>query len=211
MVAHRALPCKHLAFVWSLVPQGFDPSVSFGWQRLKGDVLLLQASIQNKWPSVECVYACNHRGVTAPGADGVSCTEQFPLTTLVTWECTIRHAVPWPAVDSWSALRSPRSLFMAAAMEKSVAHERARSPQPAGWIACDPLAVALAAEHGLEERNILTGSTLVHCSVELAGGLARGQSVFGSKGMGDNVAPRVRLVTSVDVKGFEKLLYDSMR
>lgn len=134
---------------------------------------------------------------------------QFPLTTLVTWECTIRHAVPWAAVDAWSTLQSPKAAFMAAALYKSLAYERAKTPQPAGWIACDPLAVALAAEHGSSEPRMLTGSKMIHCFVQLAAGTARGQSVFDSEG--DGQAPRVRLVTSVDVVEFERLLCDSMR
>ena len=26
---------------------------------------------------------------------------QFPMTVLVTWDCVVRHATPWPVVDNW--------------------------------------------------------------------------------------------------------------
>ena len=135
---------------------------------------------------------------------------QFPLTTLVTWECTIRHAVPWAALEGWFALHTSKSAFMAATMEKSLAYERAKTPQPAGWIACDPLIVALAAEDSMREGGILIGSECVRCYVELAPGAARGQSVFQRKEDGYQ-GPCVRLVTNVDIAKFEHLLCDSLR
>ena len=170
--------------------------------------------------TIECIrYASNNRlrnvkknlERTCHETDDIStavyCVVQFPLTTLVTWECTIRHAVPWAAVEAWSQLTSPTAKFMAAAMENSVVYERARVPPPMGWIACDPLAVALAAEHGGDVGGILTNSKLVSCAVELSSSPNRGQSVFSPA----NGGPLVRLVTQVDVPGFAKLLHDSMR
>ncbi len=140
---------------------------------------------------------------------------QFPVTTLVTWECTIAHAVPWDYVNIWEALTTPKGSFMTAVMAKSLAYERGRTPMPAGWIACDPLAVALAAEDTLSEEEdggaapLLQDSTMIHCAVELTGALTRGQCVFDWNSAGQ-AEPNVRLVTKVDLERFAKLLHDSM-
>ena len=138
---------------------------------------------------------------------------QFPVTTLVTWECTIAHAVPWDYVKIWEALTTPKGSFMTAVMANSLAYERGRTPMPAGWIACDPLAVALAAEDGLQAKDggaqLMRDSTMIHCAVELTGALTRGQCVFDWNKVG-STEPNVRLVTKVDLEQFAKLLHDSM-
>ena len=138
---------------------------------------------------------------------------QFPETILVTWECTIAHAVPWDYVKIWEALTTPKGSFMTSVMANSLAYERGRTPMPAGWIACDPLAVALAAEDGLETEDgsarLLQESTMIHCAVELTGALTRGQCVFDWNKVG-STKPNVRLVTKVDLEQFAKLLHDSM-
>ena len=174
-------------------------------------------------PSRQLPSACRPAHHTFACRDGgFVWATQFPVTTLVTWECTIAHAVPWDYVNIWEALTTPKGSFMTAVMAKSLAYERGRSPMPAGWIACDPLAVALAAEHDVaEERGsgsadgtrefapLLQESTMIHCAVELTGAITRGQCVFDWNAAG-KAEPNVRLVTKVDLERFANLLHDSM-
>lgn len=128
---------------------------------------------------------------------------------MVTWECTVNHAVPWATVDAWDQMTTPIAQFITAISKKSLDYERARIPKPEGWIACDPLAVAIAVEHGIKEGGIMTGSRMVTCRVQLANGPNRGQSVFRAADE-EQSGPLVRLVTDVDVPEFAQLLRDSM-
>ena len=50
---------------------------------------------------------------------------------LVSWECTIAHAVPWPVFDPWIAKDTPVSRFMAAICASSIAYEHKVSCPPA--------------------------------------------------------------------------------
>jgi hypothetical protein len=71
-------------------------------------------------------------------------------------------------VQAWLAKDSPKAAFMAAVMAKSMAYEKQRDPPALGWIACDPLALALAV---CEEA--LLAAEPQHCTVELRVGGGR--------------------------------------
>jgi hypothetical protein len=45
------------------------------------------------------------------------------MQVLVSWECTIAHAVPWAVFNPWIAKDTPVSRFMAAITAASVAYE----------------------------------------------------------------------------------------
>ena len=92
------------------------------------------------------------------------------------WECTIRHTLPWDWVQAWLSKDSPKAAFMAAVMAKSVAYEQQRDPPAPGWIACDPLAFAVAV---CEE--VLLAAEPQHCAVELQVG---GRPVQGRRTLG---------------------------
>jgi inosine-uridine nucleoside N-ribohydrolase len=100
--------------------------------------------------------------------------------TLVSWDCTVRHALPWAWVDAWLDKPTPKAAFMAAAMAKSVAYEKERDAG-AGWIACDPLAFAVA----VCDEALLAAEPR-HCTVELQVGRVGGR---GGRGGGGGGAP----------------------
>lgn len=62
---------------------------------------------------------------------------------LISWECTIAHAVPWATFEPWLAKEGEVARFLAAISAASVAYEKERG-KVAGWLACDLLAVAAA-------------------------------------------------------------------
>lgn len=136
---------------------------------------------------------------------------KIPQTLLVTWDCTIKHALEWSWVDAWLSKPGAKATFMRDVMAKSMAYEQqrepgtpgltdnlyglaqklslcmhARMPHPVGlrlrhwtplhtagvgWIACDPLAVALAVCD-----DALLESEPKHCVVETKVGLCVGSS-----------------------------------
>lgn len=69
-----------------------------------------------------------------------------------------------------------------------------------GWIACDPLAVAVAIRPELIEE-----AEELYCAVELHGTLTRGMSTFDwNKTLGRE--PNVSLVKKVNLEGFNALM-----
>ena len=69
-----------------------------------------------------------------------------------------------------------------------------------GWIACDPLAVAVAIRPELIEE-----AEELYCAVELHGSLTRGMSTFDwNKTLGRE--PNVALVRKVNLEGFNAMM-----
>ncbi|KAI8474392.1 MAG: Inosine/uridine-preferring nucleoside hydrolase domain-containing protein [Monoraphidium minutum] len=124
---------------------------------------------------------------------------KFPLTTLVTWEASNRHALPWEWVeDQWLARRTPKSRFLASVMAFGL--DKWRTMFPAGWSACDALAVAVALR-----PDIVRGTKEVFVDVELRGSLTRGMTVFDWHGVLRR-APNARLVAAVDEAAYRAML-----
>jgi inosine-uridine nucleoside N-ribohydrolase len=69
---------------------------------------------------------------------------------LITWECTIAHAIPWDTFFPWIQKDTDRARFVSAISKASIEHEH--KLQRTGWIACDPLAVAVAIRPELIEE-----------------------------------------------------------
>ena len=147
----------------------------------------------NVTPCAEYNFHCD-----AESAHLVMC--KFPQLVLVSWNATVRHALPWCWVDAWLGKPTRKAAFMRAIMAASMALEKERDAgrlqQPAagargrlkrcgvrrqqgrplilstlavwlpaadaGWIACDPLAFALAV---CDEA--LLAAEPKHCVVEL--------------------------------------------
>ncbi|KAI3430533.1 hypothetical protein D9Q98_005126 [Chlorella vulgaris] len=125
---------------------------------------------------------------------------KIPQTLLVTWDCTIKHALEWSWVDAWLSKPGAKATFMRDVMAKSMAYEQQREPG-VGWIACDPLAVALAVCD-----DALLESEPKHCVVETKGTLTRGMSVFQSPGGKAALKANVLLVKSICMARFAALL-----
>ena len=72
------------------------------------------------------------------------------MQVLLTWECTIAHAVPWDTFFPWIQKDTDKARFVAAISKASIEHEYKLNRT--GWIACDPLAVAVAIRPELIEK-----------------------------------------------------------
>ncbi|EIE25160.1 nucleoside hydrolase [Coccomyxa subellipsoidea C-169] len=124
--------------------------------------------------------------------------KKFPRTVLISWEGTIAHAIPWETFNPWIQKNTARSRFIAAISAASIAYEHKRGLT--GWIACDPLAVAVAIRPELIEE-----AEELYCAVELHGTLTRGMSTFDwNKTLGRE--PNVSLVKKVNLDGFNALM-----
>ena len=75
----------------------------------------------------------------------------------------------------------------------------------AGWIACDPLAAAVAVEGGA-----LLRAEPMHCTVELAGSLTRGMSVMQPPGGAKGLPANVLLVREVCMPTFQRLMHSAL-
>jgi purine nucleosidase len=110
----------------------------------------------------------------------------------------MRHSIQWSLVERWGRRDTAKARFVAATMEKTMLAEKDR--KATGWLACDPLAVALAVTDGL-----LTSSQRVFCSVELHGKLTRGQTVF-DLDVCLKREPNIELVKTIDMGKFSAML-----
>lgn len=72
------------------------------------------------------------------------------MQVLITWECTIAHAIPWDTFFPWIQKDTDKARFVSAISKASIEHEH--KLQRTGWIACDPLAVAVAIRPELIEE-----------------------------------------------------------
>eukprot|EP00891_Asterochloris_glomerata_P009785 jgi/Astpho2/9785/Aster-03759 len=125
--------------------------------------------------------------------------KKFPMTVLVTWDCVVRHATPWPVVDNWLSKNTPTARFMNACMANSTAYMKSKRPEW-GWVPCDPLALALAVDNSL-----IVESQQYFCEVELHGTQTRGMSVVDWYGQQEQ-APNVTLVEFVNLAVFAEMM-----
>ncbi|KAK9814425.1 hypothetical protein WJX72_005766 [[Myrmecia] bisecta] len=126
--------------------------------------------------------------------------KKFHNTVMVTWDCTMAHALPWSLVDRWLETDTPKGRFANAASKASVRLEKSRGYE--GWVVCDPYAVAIACC-----SEVMMESKLLSCTIEVQGSaLTRGQSVFDWNNILGG-KPNVQLVTKIDVDAFQKLLF----
>lgn len=144
-----------------------------------------------------------------PGPDQVGGAEDAsasagPKITMVTWECTYDHQLPFALYDQLTPplneSREGRFLSkLCAALMTAV-----RSPEMVtsgiGFLPCDAYAAAV-----LEDPSVVTQSQDLVCDVEVGGRLARGSCAFDwfsrSKGPAN-----VRVVQKLDVGRVEALL-----
>ncbi len=72
------------------------------------------------------------------------------LQVLISWECTMAHAIPWDTFFPWIQKDTARARFVSGISKASIEHEHKLNRT--GWIACDPLAVAVAIRPELIEE-----------------------------------------------------------
>ncbi|KAL0028299.1 hypothetical protein WJX79_008293 [Trebouxia sp. C0005] len=83
--------------------------------------------------------------------------KKFPQTTLITWDCCMRHATPWIVVDNWFNKDTPRAKFLAATMANSSAYMKRERPQLGGSalpaLGCKSVARLFEKRHELMARH----------------------------------------------------------
>lgn len=72
------------------------------------------------------------------------------LQVLISWECTMAHAIPWATFFPWIQKDTVKARFVSGISKASIEHEH--KLRRTGWIACDPLAVAVAIRPELIEE-----------------------------------------------------------
>lgn len=136
----------------------------------------------NAWCDPEAVHRVLHAG--------------FALT-IVSWETTLAHLVPWPTWESWLAGSSARAAFFRAITQRAAARDRERGF--AGMPIPDPLAAAIY----LDERAVLA-SDLRHVEIVLAGE-ARGQTIVDERALSAR-SPNARIVRRIDLARVDSLV-----
>lgn len=112
-------------------------------------------------------------------------SEYSKLCTIISWELTLAHSIPWTLFDQLNSIESNEisniSSFLNAISQFSY-HPNKRIPIPHyslpsehfyGAVICDAVAVAVA----LNSSQLITKSTEVNVDIELKGELTRGQTV----------------------------------
>jgi len=120
--------------------------------------------------------------------------DAFPLSTMLSWETTLKHSFSWEQYESLARMGTPRASFFGAITGPTIAFLRQFHQVP-GYLLPDPLAMAIT----LDPR-LITACERLHVSVELQGRLTRGQTVLDHMGLG-GCDPNVDVVTGVDVEG----------
>lgn len=124
----------------------------------------------------------------------------FPRCTMVSWEVTVKHAVPWVIFDEFleqcEASANPRGRFIKA-ISSPFLRDRERWE---GAPICDAVAVAVALD-----RSIITESFVRFVDVELGGSHTRGMTVVDWSQTGQK-KPNVEIVDTIDSDKFHDLL-----
>ncbi len=122
----------------------------------------------------------------------------FPEATMLGWEATLAHPIPWEDFDTLCALPTPRARFFRGITEKVSAQWRAM-PGTEGHLLPDPLAMAVA----LEPSLILEQETH-YVVIELGGSHARGQTIANYT-VEDHGTPSVHIVRRINMEGVYRL------
>ncbi len=128
----------------------------------------------------------------------------FPRATMLSWETTIHHSIPWPKFEALLAADTPAARFVRETSGISIALMK-QYPQLGGYLLPDPLAMAITLE-----PEIIRRSQDYHVTVELHGTETRGQTVIdytGRKGL----PPNVQVVTELDNDSVYRLFATALR
>ena len=126
--------------------------------------------------------------------------DAFPMTTLVTWNTTLDHAVSWQWLDEWLRTDTPKGRFMAAISRKLLAFDRQQSYQSRGFPMPDPLAMGC-----ILEPDIIRASESAYVTVELGGTHTRGQTLADWSNHTKRPV-NTRIVTHIDMDAYLRLL-----
>jgi len=123
----------------------------------------------------------------------------FPRATMISWELTLNHLVPWDKLAALDSKRGPAVEFFNKISAFIEANLRRDGYQ--GMAMPDALAVATAIAPG-----IVTQSVRAHVQVELSGTLTRGQTVVDWRGR-----PQVDIIKHIDLERFWQMMVKSLR
>ncbi len=122
----------------------------------------------------------------------------FPESTMISWEATIQHPLPWAHYDDLTQITGPRARFFNAIDKWATPEMRNRTPSPL-YLLPDPLAMAVALQ-----PELIKQSQFRHVEVELNGRRTRGQTVVNYTNYVEH-APNVHIVTEIDMDGVYRL------
>lgn len=144
--------------------------------------------------------------------------ERNKLCTLVSWELTLAHSIPWSLFDDLNseenASKSRLNNFLREIAQCSycpskrvhIPHFSDPSEHFHGAVVCDALAMAVA----LDPDSLIVSSHDVNTEVELAGHFTRGQTVVDWGCYDGVIRPKnCRWVTKVDDSAYQKLFRDT--
>ena len=79
------------------------------------------------------------------------CFDSFPLTHLLTWECSVAHPLPWSWFHRWMTQGSLSATFLNAASHQSASAYASEGYE--GYVSCDALAAAIAVDPTVVKRS----------------------------------------------------------
>lgn len=132
--------------------------------------------------------------------------DRFARVTLVTWTLTAQQPVPWERMDAYLRGGGPAAELMRAIMQRDLEKWKAGEELNGGWIACDPVALAIAVDDSL----VLEAEARA-CHVEWQGSnVAKGMTVFDDRPADGETQCNVRLVKRFDLERFSDMMIASM-
>ncbi|HEX2908059.1 MAG TPA: nucleoside hydrolase [Phototrophicaceae bacterium] len=121
----------------------------------------------------------------------------FPLATMLSWETTMQHPMPWEQFNNLTQIQSAAARFMTATSRLTA--EFLRSYQYAGYLLPDPLAMAVTLQPDLVRK-----SADHYVTVELSGTYTRGQTVIEYLPRPGH-QPNVRIVQELNINSVYEL------
>jgi len=147
----------------------------------------------NHWVSAEFNFGAD------PEAAYVLLNEFKCPISLVSWEACLDHEMEWEFYDRYVGVGTKQAQFMKKVSSKIREYE-GKGP----FITCDPFAICAALE-----PKIVLQEKFVHATVELKGGLTRGQMVVDWRGLLKKDC-NVRLLEKLDLEIFMTMMLHSV-
>lgn len=124
--------------------------------------------------------------------------DNWPNLTMVSWEATIDHGIPYDSLQRLLSLDNPRSIFLEQITRKFIKFLQNNTGGEMSF-AADPLAMAV-----LIEPEIILDSVEKFVQIETHGSLSRGMTIVDWFDMSDR-APNINIVRKVDADRFMAL------
>lgn len=129
--------------------------------------------------------------------------EAFADATMLSWETTLAHGIPWQKFKALCAIDTVKGRFFDA-ISRQTAQRLQRIYKRPAYLMPDPLAMAVALQPSLIQES---GKFFV--TVELNGKHTRGQTVIDYNHMSGN-APNVQVIQALDIDGVQALFVDAL-